>query len=184
MRFIRLLNIVAFIVAASSALSTITGTRLAAKLPPADPLPADVVRLAAEAHASLMGGDLATYRKRITLSDDFTFMGPFGGETRGAAQFSDARWAEIAGAFRNGRDASFTLVQSYYSPGLAVLVGIERANVEVAGLPAQDWSLRVTLVFKRAKGGKWLLAHRHADPLVRAIPLETAAGLADETVTR
>jgi ketosteroid isomerase-like protein len=36
------------------------------------------------------------------------------------------------------------------APGdLAVLVAIERQHGEVGGLPDQDWSPRVTLVFRR-----------------------------------
>jgi hypothetical protein len=44
-------------------------------------------------------------------------------------------------------------------------------------LPDQDWSLRVTLVYRR-QGAEWWLVHRHADPLVRHVGLETAAALA------
>ena len=44
-------------------------------------------------------------------------------------------------------------------------------------LPNQDWSLRVTQVYRR-QGGQWWLVHRHADPLVRHVGLETAAALA------
>jgi ketosteroid isomerase-like protein len=40
--------------------------------------------------------------------------------------------------------------------------------------------LRVTLVFRRENNGPWLLAHRHADPLVAGISLEQAAALARE----
>ena len=43
--------------------------------------------------------------------------------------------------------------------------------------PDQDWSLRVTLVFRHDASG-WALAHRHADPLVHAIPFETLGVLA------
>lgn len=41
----------------------------------------------------------------------------------------------------------------------------------------QDWSPRVTLVFRR-KGTEWQLVHRHADPLVNGISLEQAAAIA------
>ena len=69
------------------------------------------------------------------------------------------------------------LVQAYASPGMVVLAIIERANVEVGGLPAQDWALRVTLVYRR-QGADWRLVHRHADPLANGVTLEQAAALA------
>jgi ketosteroid isomerase-like protein len=47
------------------------------------------------------------------------------------------------------------------------------------GLPhaRQDWSLRVTWVF-RHEGAEWRLAHRHADPLVHGISQEQLAAIA------
>jgi ketosteroid isomerase-like protein len=54
---------------------------------------------------------------------------------------------------------------------------IERQHGQVGGLPSQDWSLRVTLVFRR-EGSDWQLVHRHADPLVHGISLEQLAALA------
>jgi ketosteroid isomerase-like protein len=60
---------------------------------------------------------------------------------------------------------------------MVVLAAIERAHVEVGGLAGQHWSLRVTLVFRKEKD-RWVLAHRHADPLVEGISLERAAALA------
>ena len=59
----------------------------------------------------------------------------------------------------------------------AVCVAIERQHGEVGNLPDQDWSLRVTLVFRRA-GGDWELIHRHADPLVHPIGFDRLAALA------
>ncbi len=63
------------------------------------------------------------------------------------------------------------------SGDLAVLVVIERQHGEVGGLPDQDWSLRVTLVYRR-DGSQWRQVHRHADPLVHGISLEQLAALA------
>ena len=65
----------------------------------------------------------------------------------------------------------------YDSDTLAVLVMIERQRGEVGGLPEQDWSLRVTEVYRKADS-EWELVHRHADLLVRLIALEQAATLA------
>ena len=60
---------------------------------------------------------------------------------------------------------------------MVVLAVIERPHVEVGGLAAQDWALRVTLVYRR-EGDEWRLAHRHADPLAKGVSLEQAAALA------
>ena len=68
------------------------------------------------------------------------------------------------------------MVATYATGDLVVLVTIERARAEVGGLPEQDWSLRVTQVFRR-EGAAWPLVH-HADPLVNGISLEQAAALA------
>ena len=56
-------------------------------------------------------------------------------------------------------------------------VAVERQGGEVGDYPAQDWSLRVTLVFRR-EGSEWRLAHRHADALVHPISFDQLAELA------
>jgi ketosteroid isomerase-like protein len=76
-----------------------------------------------------------------------------------------------------GGEADLELVETYASGDMAVLVAIERQHGEVGGMPDQDWSLRVTLVF-RHEGSEWRLVHRHADPLVHAISMEHMAALA------
>jgi ketosteroid isomerase-like protein len=60
---------------------------------------------------------------------------------------------------------------------LVALLVIERQHATVGGLPDQDWSLRVTMLFRR-EGENWRLVHRHADPLVRELDLDDAAALA------
>lgn len=133
---------------------------------------ATLVSRAANAHASLMRGDIVRYRRAVELTPDFTLMDPFGGRPTGVPA-SDEHWQRIGRFFREGRDASFELIRAYRSADLVVLVANETAHVAVGSLPAQDWSLRVTLVFRR-DDGEWRLAHRHADPLVKGVSLEQA----------
>lgn len=131
-----------------------------------------VAARAAEAHGHLMRGDVAAYRRAIQTAPDFILMDPFGGVPTGNPN-SDAHWDRIGRYFRDGRNAGFALIASYRSSDMIVLVANEYAHVAVGSLPAQDWTLRVTLVFRRDEG-RWLLAHRHADPLAPGISLEEA----------
>lgn len=137
---------------------------------------AELLDRSGRANAALMRGDLEGYRALVTYSDDFTLMSPFGGPPSRAADYTPERLAALARFFRNGRFAQ-ELVQAYASADMVVLALIERQNVEVGGLPAQDWALRVTLVYRR-DGDAWRLAHRHADPLAGGVTLQEAAALA------
>jgi ketosteroid isomerase-like protein len=136
----------------------------------------DLVARFARANAAFMRGDMAGYLTLIRLAPDFTLMDPFGGKPTHGFDESDAHLEALSRFFQAGR-TELELVQTYVSGQLAVLVIIERQRAEVGGLPDQDWSLRVTLVFRR-EGGEWWLAHRHADPLVHGISLEQAAAIA------
>lgn len=142
----------------------------------ADPVVAELVARSAAANAALMRGDIEAYRAAIVLTDDFTLMSPFGGTPTHGKEMTNDRWEAMGRFFRNGTFEQ-ELVQAYGSPDMVVLVVIERAHVEVGTLPAQDWSLRVTLVYRLEATG-WQLAHRHADPLVAGISLEQSADLA------
>jgi ketosteroid isomerase-like protein len=141
-----------------------------------DAVVARLVRLSEESNAALMRGDIGRYQDLVSLSEDFTLMSPFGGRPSRGSDYTDERMAAMGRFFRNG-DLKMRLVGAYASADLVVLALVERANVEVGGLPAQDWSLRVTLVYAR-DGADWRLAHRHADPLVAGVSLEEAAELA------
>lgn len=137
---------------------------------------AELVRLSERSNTVLMRGDIDAYRSLIRLSDDFTLMAPFGGKPTRGSDMTEERWQAMGRFFKNG-DFAQELVHAYASPDMVVLALIERSNVEVGGLPAQDWALRVTLVYRR-ENGAWQLAHRHADPLATGVGLEQAAGLA------
>ena len=137
---------------------------------------ARLIEMSAAANTALMRGDVGTYRALVSYTDDFTLMSPFGGEPTRASDLTDERMEAMGRFFRNGTFAQ-EVVQAYASADLVVLALIERQNVEVGGLPAQDWPLRVTLVYRR-EGSEWRLAHRHADPLVEGVSLERAAEIA------
>jgi len=137
---------------------------------------AEVTHLTAEAASALIRGDVRRYLTFIGHADDYTLLQPFGGEPRRGFDSSDEA-LEATARFFHGGDAHVEVIESYASGDLVVLVAIERQHGEVGDLPDQDWSLRVTLVFRR-EGGGWRLAHRHATPLVHPITLEQAAALA------
>jgi ketosteroid isomerase-like protein len=137
---------------------------------------ADLVKRAEEKNAAFIRGDMDGWSKLVRMAPDFTLMQPFGGPVSHGFDASPKRLAKLSQYFKNG-EATLELSQSYASDGLVVLVMIERQRIEVGGLPAQDWSLRVTEVYRK-DGSEWQLVHRHADPLVRKINLQHAAVLA------
>jgi len=116
------------------------------------------------------------YFELVNHADDFTLMGPFGGDTSRDSENSEAQIAEMQRFFKRG-EATLEIVETYASGDLAVLVVVEHQQGEVGDLPAQDWSLRVTLVFRR-ESDAWRLVHRHADALVHPITFEQLAALA------
>jgi ketosteroid isomerase-like protein len=140
-----------------------------------DQVVARLIQRSEDGNAALLRGDVDTYLDLITLSEDFSLMSPFGGRPSHGG-YSQARWKEIGRFFRNGTLRQ-ELVQAYSSADMVVLAVIEHGHGEVGGLPAQDWLLRVTLVYRR-DGENWLLVHRHADPLANGISLEQSASLA------
>jgi ketosteroid isomerase-like protein len=54
--------------------------------------------------------------------------------------------------FFKSRTFDQEVVATYATGDLVVLVTIERVRAAVGGLPEQDWSLRVTQVFRREGG--------------------------------
>ena len=94
-------------------------------------------------------------------TDDFTLMPPTGGDTSRDSENTPEQIAEMARFFKRG-ECTLEVVETYASGNLAVLVAVEHQHGEVGDYPEQDWSLRVTLVFRRDDSG-WRLAHRHAD---------------------
>lgn len=142
----------------------------------AGPVAMELLQRSHEGNAALLRGDLERYRSLIPIAPDFTLMSPFGGRPSHGSEMTEARWQAVGRFFRNGR-LEQDVVRTYVTSDMVVLAIIERANAEVGGLAAQDWPLRVTLVYRRA-GDDWHLVHRHADPLASGISVEQSAALA------
>jgi len=109
---------------------------------------AELIQRSADANAALMRGDIEKYRALVPVTDDFTLMSPFGGTPTRGADMTSERWEATGRFFRNGT-LEQEVVQTYASADMIVLAIIERARVDVGGLPLQDWPLRVTLVYRR-----------------------------------
>lgn len=137
---------------------------------------ATLVARAADKNAAFMRGDMERWLQLVRLAPDFTLFEPFGGPASHGFDTSPERMAQRARYFRNGKTA-IELAQTYATRDMIVLVMVERQTAEVGGLAEQDWSLRVTEVY-RLEGAEWTLAHRHADLLVRPFSLKQAARIA------
>ena len=134
-----------------------------------------LVQLATKAARAYIHGDMGTYFSLIRHGDDYTLMSPFGGAVERGFDTSPEHLAALEQFFRSG-EAEFEVAETYASGNLVVIVAIERQHGEIADLPDQDLSLRVTWVFQRDESG-WRQVHRHADPLVHPITLDQLAAL-------
>jgi ketosteroid isomerase-like protein len=142
---------------------------------------AKLVERVREATGALMQGDVRRYLDLVNHAPDYTLMPPTGGPTRRGFDSSPASVEALEKTFAGGGDGDLELEQQYISGDLAVLVGVERQHGPVAGLPDQEWPLRVTLVFRR-EDSDWRLVHRHADALVHPISMEQLSLLARGSV--
>jgi len=133
-------------------------------------------RIAQESAEAYLAGDLDTYARVLPHADDFTLMPPFGGPTRNGFVLDDETREATRSTFRGGH-VEVEVDASYVTDDLAVLAVVERQRGFVGDLAEQDWSLRVTLVFRR-DGGHWRLVHRHADALVHTIGWNVLSQLA------
>jgi len=131
---------------------------------------AELTELWSVAAQAYLDGDLPRYAALANHAPDYTLIPPNGGDPRKGFDASAQAVEWTAKTFRGG-DVSLEVFASYTSGDLAVLVATERQHGTVGDLPRQEWSMRLTLVFRR-DGDRWRLVHRHADPLIRPITHE------------
>jgi ketosteroid isomerase-like protein len=134
----------------------------------------ELVQRTEDAAAALIRGDIDRYLELTHHAPGYTLMNPLGGP---AVKYQDrAESVRESGGYFQGGDAKLEVAEAHAWDDTVVLVMIERQHGKVGDLPEQDWSLRVTQVFRR-EGSDWKLVHRHADPLVHPIDLEQLAAL-------
>jgi ketosteroid isomerase-like protein len=136
----------------------------------------ELVERVGETTRALIQGDVRGYFALVDEAADYTLMPPTGGPTRHGSDYSPETVEALEEFFAGDGDGVFELERSYASGELALLVGVERQHGTVGGLE-QDWSLRVTLAFRR-EDSRWRLVHRHADALVHPIDMEHVSLLA------
>lgn len=136
---------------------------------------AELVERTGKAAAAYIRGNMRKYLELVRASEDYTLMAPLGGKTMHRADRPDEAAEAASESFRGG-EADLEVEQTYTSGQMVVLVGVERQHGQYDGLPDQDLSVRVTLVYRR-EGPQWWLVHRHADPLVHDISMEQLSTL-------
>ncbi len=120
---------------------------------------------------AFLRGDPGPVTEHFSRLDDVTLANPLGLPRVGRAAVEEG----IAAAAANFEDGSvrFEDLSRFSTPDLGYVVYLERADVRLVGsdetVPS---SLRVTMVFRR-EGDTWKVAHRHADPITTARPIET-----------
>jgi ketosteroid isomerase-like protein len=136
----------------------------------------ELTRIAQESAQAYFDGDLDTYAGLVRHAEDFSLMPPFGGPTVHGFVLSDESRESTRRTFHGG-EVEVDIEAAYVGQDLAVLAVVERQAGRVGDLPGQDWSLRVTLTFRK-DGDAWQLVHRHADALVHPIGWDTLSALA------
>src|SRR4029434_2705222 len=129
---------------------------------PAEQVVSQITQRSMQANSALMRGDSKRYFELVAITDDFTLMSPFGGAPSRAFEYTADRIETMGRFFKNGTFRQ-ELVQAYACVDMVVLATIERPHVEVGSLPAQDWALRVTLVYRR-QGSHWRADSPHVRP--------------------
>jgi ketosteroid isomerase-like protein len=137
---------------------------------------ADLTARVTESTSAYINGEIRRYLELVQPAAEQTLMPPYGGPPVHGFDPSDEA-VRATSEFFHGGEAELDIAATHASGDLAVIVAVERQHGDVGDWPHQDWSLRVTLVFRR-EGTVWRQVHRHADPLVRDIGFPLMAAIA------
>ena len=138
----------------------------------------DTIEAFREALRVYVKGDGEPALSFFSTAEDVTLANPVGPAVRGPAA---VRRGTIDGAanFREGGPVRFAEVSSRFeelsrfaTPELGYIVQLERHEGRLVNGAETVIELRVTLIFRREEG-RWLIVHRHADPITTARPITT-----------
>jgi ketosteroid isomerase-like protein len=116
-------------------------------------------------------GDPSHVSELFSQREDVTLANPLGPPRRGPADVEKAI-AEAAAHFTDGT-VQCEEVSRYSTAELGYVVQIERSELQLVGHDGMSPStLRATMIFRR-EGDAWRVAHRHADPITTAQPIQT-----------
>ncbi len=159
-----------FICIAAAALSVSTPL-LAAPVVDAAGLEA-AIDLSHRALHAILNGDPKLYEALFADRDDVTLGNPFGPYAKGKAAVAKTL-AGAAAKYRDGEVIAVDRVAVYADNRLAVIVEVEHDRAKVGTrTDLADFSARVTSAYEYIDG-KWLLVHRHADPITSSHPAES-----------
>lgn len=120
---------------------------------------------------ALLHGDANPVKELWSRRDDVTVANPFGPPRRGPAQADRA--IEEAAANYSGGSRQFDEVSRFSTPDLGYVVQLEHTEAMLrGGETSTPFTLRVTMIFRREELG-WKVAHRHADTVTTARPIDT-----------
>ncbi|HKY15753.1 MAG TPA: nuclear transport factor 2 family protein [Microthrixaceae bacterium] len=124
-----------------------------------------------QALADFVRGDPAPVMELFSQRDDVTLANPVGPPHRGWAEVEKA--IKAAAANFAGGSGRFDEVSRFHTADLGYVVQLEVFEVRLVGREGSaPSSLRVTMIFRR-EDDVWKVAHRHADPITTARPIDT-----------
>ncbi len=141
-------------------------------------LPRALEAAIAESHEALrkiLNGDPSGYAALFAERDDITLGNPFGPFGKGRAAVLQAL-GNASTKYKNGSVVAVERVATYGGGKLVVLVEIEHDRAKLGASPDfAEFAARVTSVYELF-GKRWLLVHRHADPITKPRPAESMLG--------
>jgi ketosteroid isomerase-like protein len=121
---------------------------------------------------AILNGDPKLYEALFADRDDVTLGNPFGPYAKGKAAVAKTL-AGAAAKYRDGQVIAVDRVAVYADNRLAVIVEVEHDRAKVGSrTDLADFSARVTSAYEFIDG-KWLLVHRHADPITSPRPTDS-----------